>query len=338
MKKYKNDMCLYPKLIRNKRYTPNKKNKGMIPECKDDRTIYVPIGCGKCVECMKQKKRNWQVRLLEEIKVDRQAIFVTLTFTNEAVEELKELILVKNLIWENEVATLAVRRFLERIRKKYKKSCKHLLITELGHEGSERIHLHGIMWNTYGVEELTELWKYGNVWIGDYVNEKTINYIVKYINKLDEQHKGYIPKILCSAGIGSSYIKRWDSKHNAFNGKNTKEFYKTSDGSKLSLPTYWRNKIYTEEERGELWINKLDEGIRYVMGEKVNVKCNEDEYFAVLEEAREKNKRLGYGDDTKEWKKESYIKQLNELKYKTNYQKNLKDEIERRSKTKRCKT
>ena len=71
-------MCLYPKLIKNKKYTKTKKNGGIIPPISDERTLYVPIGCGKCIECMKQKKRNWQVRLLEEIKTDRTGKFVTL--------------------------------------------------------------------------------------------------------------------------------------------------------------------------------------------------------------------------------------------------------------------
>ena len=110
-------------------------------------------------------------------------------------KNLKKNIEIKNLntIIENEIASLAVRRFLERWRKKYKKSVKHWLITELGHNGTERIHIHGIIF-TDNVEDIRDLWKYGYIWIGDYVNEKTINYIVKYCNKLDIDHKGYISK------------------------------------------------------------------------------------------------------------------------------------------------
>ena len=64
-------MCLYPKLIRNRKYTANKKNNGNIPEMKDLRTALVPVGCGKCMECRKMKKREWQVRLHEEIKENK---------------------------------------------------------------------------------------------------------------------------------------------------------------------------------------------------------------------------------------------------------------------------
>ena len=48
-------MCLYPKLIQNPKYKKNKKNGGNVPTPQDDRVLLVPIGCGKCFECMKQK-------------------------------------------------------------------------------------------------------------------------------------------------------------------------------------------------------------------------------------------------------------------------------------------
>ena len=37
-------MCLYPKLIKNKKYIMNKKNNGIIPEVNDERALYVPVG------------------------------------------------------------------------------------------------------------------------------------------------------------------------------------------------------------------------------------------------------------------------------------------------------
>ena len=61
-------MCLYPKLIANPKYSATKKNGGVIPKMKDKRVGYVPIGCGKCMECTKQKARDWSVRLQEEIR------------------------------------------------------------------------------------------------------------------------------------------------------------------------------------------------------------------------------------------------------------------------------
>ena len=105
-------------------YRPNKKNNYNPPICKDDRVLYVPVGCGNCIECRNQKKREWQTRMNEEIKHDNTGQFITLTFSNEELEKLTEETGIKE---SNAVATLAVRRFLERWRKKYKKKRKTLV-------------------------------------------------------------------------------------------------------------------------------------------------------------------------------------------------------------------
>ena len=56
----KKEMCLYPKKIKNPKYLPNKKNNNNPPEITDERVKYVPVGCGNCMECRKQKKREWE--------------------------------------------------------------------------------------------------------------------------------------------------------------------------------------------------------------------------------------------------------------------------------------
>ena len=65
----------------------------------------------------------------------------------------------------------------------------------MGGNGTEHIHLHGIIW-TDKPSMIKEVWKYGKTDIGEYVNEKTINYITKYITKTDFKHKEYQPKNL----------------------------------------------------------------------------------------------------------------------------------------------
>jgi len=313
-------MCLYPKLIKNRKYISNKKNGGNIPPVTDERVLMVPIGCQKCIECKKQKARNWQVRLQEEIRDDNRGKFVTLTFSNESIKELtKEINRISGYNLDNEIATLAVRRFLERWRKKYKKSVKHWLVTELGGNGTENIHLHGIIWTNESAETINKIWKYGYTWVGDknnggYVNEQTINYITKYVTKTDIKHKEYNSKILCSPGIGKNYVDRYDSKLNKFNGNDTKETYTTKQGIKLALPIYYRNKIWTEEEREKLWIQKLDKNERWVCGEKVDVSNGDEEYYKILDYYRKKNKRLGYGDDSKNWELKRYENERRNLK------------------------
>ena len=72
-------MCLYPKLILNRRYCPTKKNGGIVPPCPDNRLKYVTAACGQCYECRKQKQRQWLVRMNEELKNNPNAYFITPT-------------------------------------------------------------------------------------------------------------------------------------------------------------------------------------------------------------------------------------------------------------------
>ena len=110
-------MCLYPKLIKNKKYLPNKKNNWNPPKCEDYRVLYVTAACGKCLECRKQKQREWLVRMSEELRHDPNVYFMTLTFSEEKLEEYKKLC---NSEDPNTIATKAMRLMLERCRRKLK--------------------------------------------------------------------------------------------------------------------------------------------------------------------------------------------------------------------------
>lgn len=328
-------MCLYPKLIQNPKYRSNKKNGGNIPHMKDKRVALVPIGCQKCIECMKKKAREWQIRLLEEVEENlenkRKGLFVTMTFSNESYTKLGEEIPdLTGYNLDNAIATLAVRRFLERWRKKYKKSLRHWFVTELGSGKTEHLHLHGMIWVEKEVEErilkegrtiaveFNNIWGYGWTYPNqkqsekNYVNARTANYVIKYINKVDKHHKEYKPKILCSPGIGNNYIKKEKIKRNTLE----KDYYLTKTGHKIALPIYYRNYAYTEEEREQLWLERLDKQVRYVLGQEIDISQGEEVYYNVLKTAREKNARLGYGDDSANWEQKKYENQKRLLKQK----------------------
>nr|WAE43524.1 MAG: replication initiator protein [Microviridae sp.] len=307
-------MCLYPKLIKNRRYIPNKKNGGIIPPIIDNRVLAVPIGCGNCMECRKKKKREWQVRLHEELKHNKNGHYVTLTFSDDSIKQLcekyKDIGNKKGYEKDNAIATKAIRLFTERWRKEHKKSVRHWLITELGHKNTERIHLHGIVFTDESKEEINKHWQYGWIWAGynnqkTYISEKTVNYIIKYITKNDQDHKEYKPIILCSKGIGKKYTETENAIKNKYS-ENTKESYTTSTGHQIALPIYYRNKIYTEEEKEQLWIEKLDKKIRYINGQKIDISNGEEEYYKALKYAQQKNIALGYGTNEKNWQQQKY--------------------------------
>ena len=99
-------MCLYPKLILNKKYTSTKKNKGVVPPCPDERLRYVTAACGECYECRKQKQRAWLTRMTEELKQNPNAGFYTLTIDDEHYKKLSKECKSKD---ENTIAIYAFR-------------------------------------------------------------------------------------------------------------------------------------------------------------------------------------------------------------------------------------
>lgn len=309
-------MCLYPVLLLNKKYLRTKKNNYKAPEIKDDRTKYITAACGKCIECRRQKARNWQVRMYEEQKEKNNGLFVTLTFNEIYYRKFKRKLKTND---DNKIVTTAIRLFLERIRKDTKKSICHWLITEKGHEGTKRVHLHGIIWDDNARTLVEKHWKYGYIFKGDYVNEKTINYIVKYITKLDNENKDYESKIYTSAGIGKNYLNSFNAKNNKYKGKDTNTTYRTREGYIYNLPLYYKNKIYNEDEKEELWINKLDDGIVYVCGEKVDIN-NYTEYTKLMEYHRAKEERV-YKIKIEEYDQEKYKKRLEKQR---EYYRNIK--------------
>lgn len=314
-------MCLYPSLILNRKYTKTKKNGGKVPPILDPRVKYVPIGCQRCIECVKKKARSWQLRLLEDIKTNTNGKFITLTFSNEAILELSKKIdnqEATDYELDNEIATKAMRLFLERWRKKFKTSVRHFFITELGHEGTENIHLHGILWTNETFDTIRDIWQYGFIWPKkdqyktNYVSERTVNYIIKYITKRDTDHPNYTPKVLTSPGIGNQYTNGYAYKKNKFKGTDTIETYKTSTGHQIAIPIYWRNKIYSEQERELLWLQRLDKNERWICGEKIPAD-DDNQLYGLLTWYRQRNIRLGYGSDKKNWQQEKYERERRRL-------------------------
>lgn len=305
-------MCLYPRLVINKKYKVTKKNGGNVPHLLDRRVQYVPIACGNCLECRRQKANEWRVRLNEEIKSHKYNYFITLTFNDESFIKLSNDVGLKL----NDIATRAIRLFTERYRKKYKKAIRHWVITELGGNDTERLHFHGLLFMDFSINNdwLQDLWQYGFCDTGKYVNTRTINYIVKYITKIDILHKDYQQKIFCSKGIGKGYLSDNKKEYHKFKDKETKDFYTLPDGNKLALPIYYRNNLFSEEEREKLWIQKIEQDTRYVNGIKIhNASKNIEKLVKTLTEAQRNNYTLGFGDFSKEWNKKEYLLELDNI-------------------------
>lgn len=320
-------MCLYPVRLKNRKYTVTEKNGGRVPfppiigedsfgnVIFDDRVLTINVPCGNCEECRAAKTREWQVRLTEEIRNWEHPYFVTLTFSPQALADICR----KYDIHEcNAVAAYAVRHMLELWRKKHKKSLRHWFVTELGHEGTERIHLHGIIFTNevleFGEKDDNKMcrwsyWKYGHIYVGDFCTLRTVNYIVKYMNKIDLDHKGFKGVVLASPGIGSGWLDRM--RHTPCNygyrPRNTIDYYTLNTGSRIKLPKYYANHLRNEDERELIWREFMDtekisiDGVTYRPSD-----TSKHDLDTILDKAREVNSVMGYGDNSPEWKKIPY--------------------------------
>ena len=291
-------MCLYPKFIKNPKYKPNKKNKGKPPVCSDRRLYYIPTKCGCCIECRKEKQREWRVRLDEELRWNF-GYFVTLTISPEGIKELEER---TGLNWElnpNEIAAKGLRLFLERARKDTGKSIRHWCVTELGEEG-DRIHLHGIFFGQKSAELIAKHWKYGFSFIGQYCSSRSVNYITKYMLKVDIKHPTFKQVVLASAGIGAGYMQRSDYLWQKQNYKQINvATYTFRNGTKMAMPKYYKYKIFTDEEREIMWINNLNRGLLWIYGEKV--KADDWKTIDNLRRYWQEYGRTVMGDDPIAW-------------------------------------
>lgn len=249
--------CLINKRVVNPRYkkiAPDTHYKlyndidGQYPK----KDYYINIDCGRCINCFKKRMSQWRFRLIAEfMSMSKEQVsrsyFVTLTIEPKYYTDKKPLL------------TKMVRRFLERVRKKYKKSIKHFLITERG-EDRGRYHFHGFLFDTdVPPNDFYNLWYYGFVSVYPVNGQKynlsqQISYCTTYITK---GKKGKLPDIftpedvplvLVSPGIGKGYLTSSRSRvHHQADGLLYPMAFDL-EGHRVSLPRYLRQKVFDENE------------------------------------------------------------------------------------------
>lgn len=230
--------CLSPISVKNPKYRKfdyqpfSVDLDGVIHDYADDSKLLVP--CGTCFACLRNRRNSISFRLLQEYLNSDKAFFITLTVNDDNMP-----------LFENNPKEV-FRKWFEHLRYKTGKSPRHWIVSELGHQ-THRLHFHGLIFNPqFSAEELSKLWKYGFSYVG-YCNERTISYIVKYITKPQLEKEGYKPFILQSnrPGLGHSFLT--PSTINQLRNAKIPVVY--SGRCRISLPRYYFNKIFTEDER-----------------------------------------------------------------------------------------
>jgi len=107
---------------------------------------------------------------------------------------------------------------------------------------TKRPHYHGIFYNIPDYENVNDLftknWQNGHVHIGN-VTARSISYTAKYCVK-DFTEESFC-MMSSHPGIGVNYVNRMINYHNDLS-----IFYGVDHGNKVSLPRYYRDKIFNK--------------------------------------------------------------------------------------------
>lgn len=245
--------------------------------------LYIEVPCGSCQACEKRRMFDYRVRLMYELDVYPNSAFITLTFNDEYIK----------LFADN--PNMAVRRFLDRMRKTFGKQIRHWIVSEYGTLNG-RIHYHGFLFNVpdnFDTKLLQNLWKYGFVWLG-YANERSAKYITKYVTKSASAGKK-APRIICSKGVGLSYLTP-ESVHFHIGDFGNLRPYLQVGGCKYPLPRYYYSKVFTDDLKVEMILDRFYNPPEkfYVAGKEYD---NELDFILARRRLFERNCKLGLSVD-----------------------------------------
>lgn len=260
--------------------------------------LYTAVPCGKCPQCLKRRASQWIFRLKQEDKISTSAMFVTLTYDDSTIN-----------ITHNGFMTLNrrdVQLYMKLLRKKHKNvKLKYYLAGEYGSK-LKRPHYHMILFNA-DEKHVRETWKYGAVDVG-HVSGASIGYVTGYIHKgrVVPEHKrdDRIPEFsLMSKGLGVNYINDASTK---WHHDDPTRFYVVESGNnKVSIPRYYRDRLYTDEHAKlykkhvlplitEAEEQKISDFVRRTGSLKGYSRAREESIKATFENSykREKQKRM----------------------------------------------
>lgn len=204
--------------------------------------------CGKCHECLARRRDSWSFRLYHQSLVSNSVHFITLTYAEAPISF-------------NGVPTLCKRDlqlFFKRLRKRNKGPLKYYAVGEYG-ANYHRPHYHVILFGLDTSLAQRSLFLSERVWGLGHVdlaisNVRTINYTVGYVMKgawqpMDE-FDDRAPEFSCmSKNLGLSYLdeKTWD-----YHLDRMINYVRMPNGTLSALPRYYRDRIFSKEERKEL--------------------------------------------------------------------------------------
>lgn len=226
------------------------------------------VPCGKCHKCLGRRRNNWAFRLYHEMLVSESAVFMTLTYGVNEKEGWGE----NPPTSFNGIYTLHkpdLQKFFKRLRKINNGKLRYYAVGEYGSD-NKRPHYHIILFNldskhiTNSLSISKNVWQKGNVDIAS-CNIATINYTCGYIMQgvwspeTDDDDRNPHFSVM-SKHLGASYLT--EAKYN-YHLDRLELSADHPSGFKISLPRYYRDKIFSRDEKAEIYelnsqINKMD--------------------------------------------------------------------------------
>lgn len=243
----------------------------------------VGVPCGKCPDCKGRRISGWSFRLMQQEKIAMTAYFITLTYDTAIVP-----------ITRNGFMSLNKRDlqlFFKRLRKSQGKDpvgssmppIRYYAVGEYGTR-TKRPHYHIILFNAM-LGLIQPAWGKGHVHYGQ-VSGASIGYCLKYMSKEakipmhrnDDRLREFS---LMSKGLGESYITpakiAWHKKD-----LDNRMYVTTEQGKKVSMPRYYKQKIYEEHERKKIAFFAVKKAIHKQMEHDRKMKeLHGDNYVAV---------------------------------------------------------
>lgn len=198
--------------------------------------------CSKCPLCKERRLNAWAFRLAQHAKAAHSLTFITLTYDTKTVP-----------ITNNGYLSLSsrdVQLFLKRLRKRNTDKISYYLAAEYGTK-TDRPHYHVILFNAE-INTINGAWGLGRIHYGD-VNPQTIRYTLKYISKKssvkasthDDRQREFARM---SKRLGATYLTKAMIKWHKSDLEN-KMYCAIEDNKKIGMPRYYKDKIYTNDER-----------------------------------------------------------------------------------------
>lgn len=227
-------MCVNPVTLKQSREEILEKTGEILPF---DRVFSVP--CGKCPECLERRREDWTFRLKQQVKDSTYSYFVTMTFDDDHVQKLNKKFL---------------SNYFKRIRNE-EKFLKYYAVGEYGNK-NHRPHYHAIIFNVHS-DIIVKKWSsdnrsmvstnLGNLYFGD-VTDESIHYVTGYLVNKDKDtytDDDIKPFALMSKGLGKIYLKN----ATRFCKSKFTSVVNVENGRKVLLPRYYKDRIFTPEER-----------------------------------------------------------------------------------------